>query len=60
MTKHQMQAMEALFAFSAAMDEGGLSIADLEEVVRMAVAAGHELMLINLAMAKLALERAKR
>jgi len=52
---HQAQAMNALFDFAEAMEQGQLSIADLEDVFCIALQSGHQHLQIMLAMAQNAL-----
>ena len=52
-------AMEAIFRFSAAMTGSDLSIADLIEVMTLAIADGHGILAIHLSMALCALECAE-
>jgi len=55
--KYQIDAMDAVFAFSEAMTEGDLTILDLQNVIRLAVADGHEMLQIQIAMLSVALEK---
>jgi len=51
----KVEAMEALFAFAAAVNDGGLSIQDLADTMRVAIEGGHDMLKIDLAMASIAL-----
>ncbi len=57
--EYRIRAMEALFAFSDAMEQGELSIIDLRAIILDAVDDGHDVMRIGLLMACNALELAK-
>ena len=51
MSKDQEKAMQAIFNLCEAIEDGGLSIADIAEVAGLAVAGGHERVELALAMA---------
>lgn len=55
-TDYQADAMEAIFSFCEAMDKGKLSIDDLREVMKLAVASGWDRINICLSMATVAIE----
>lgn len=55
-----VEAMEALFALHDAIQQNGLTIADIEKVVRLAVAQGIEGMELTVAMASIAVGKAAR
>jgi hypothetical protein len=50
-----MDAMKALFQFADAMDED-VSIKDLQDVMELAISEGHDMLLIALTMAQIALK----
>lgn len=54
-----VDAMEALFAFSKAMEEGDVSTRDLSQVMGLAVEDGFDLLQIGLAMASAAVDMAR-
>ena len=54
-----MDCMEALFAFQDALNTGEVTTVELEDVMRMAIASGHDMMMIGLTMALVALERSQ-
>ena len=56
MPEPQTRAMQALFDFAEAMEEGGLSIGDLRDVMRLAIADGLGTFTIILAMASCAVQ----
>lgn len=53
----QLEAMETIFKLVDIVNESGLTIADLEQVARVAVASGHEKISIVLSMASIGVER---
>lgn len=55
LSRHQIDAMDAIFAFSKAMSDGNLSTLDLREVMRQAIADGHEMLAVQIIMATEAL-----
>lgn len=56
LTDHQIKAMQGLFDFSDAMEEGELSVNDLKEVMLKAISEGHATLRVQLIMATLAAE----
>jgi hypothetical protein len=58
LSAHQVKAADALLDLCAAVNEGGLSIADFVQVIELAVAEGHDTILIDLAMVMLAVRMA--
>ncbi len=57
----QIKAMDALFAFADAMsDGGGLSTSDLIDVMELAIDGGWDMLSIQLTMAGMAVEEAKK
>lgn len=59
LTETQKKAMDALFQFSAAVDEGDLSVRDLADVIKAALQTGHDVLEIQLSMACNAVRLAK-
>ncbi len=59
LSEQQIRAMETLFDFQEAMEQGNLSINDLADVMVFAIESGHVQMGISLTMAQMALETAK-
>ena len=56
MNAHQIQCMESLFAFSESVTKGKLSALDIAEVMRLAIREGHDMLMIQLTMATMALQ----
>lgn len=56
----EFAAMEAIFSLCKAIEDGGLSIAKLEQVARIAVEDGHRRLAMCLSMASIAVERAAK
>lgn len=60
LSEHQHDAMQAIFDFEEAVRDGGLSILSLSQVVKLAVADGHDMLLIALQMMIEAIKLAKQ
>ncbi len=58
MSNCQLDAMYHVFELQKVMDEGNLSLGELVEVVKMAVASGHEELIICLQMVSHAVQMA--
>jgi len=54
-----VEAMEAAFALTEAIDKHGLSVADLTGICRVAIGGGHDLMRVALSMMGIAAQRAR-
>lgn len=56
MKRETIDAMDALMQFADAMQQG-VTVLDLQEAMQLAIADGHDMLAIDLAMAQVALER---
>ncbi len=52
-----IQAMECIFGLAEAVNDGNVTIGELEDVIRLAVQDGHERIMLALAMVSCALQR---